>query len=229
MQVQRIAESEEALRTFLDEFTQDTRLLAKLPQLEMYKQKLNSPNELLNSGEVKWVYEVSRAVERRRVVIESKAFEEQAKAQIGGISTKRKRKDTSSSPSSYGTPTRASTGGKTIPGHVVEESDEDSDDSDEEQDGRPRKRGQKTISGCDGSSISAFNVREALAETSESEAEDCSTEYDESDESDMNSDEESDEENSGEENSGEVNSDENADLELGSVPVAEGEAEAEEL
>jgi len=109
-QVQRIAESEEGLRKFLDEFPKDTRFLAKLPQLEKYKQKLNTPNELLNSGEAKWVYEVARAVERRRVVIESKAFEEQAKAQTGGISTKRKPKDTSSSPSSYGTPIRASTG-----------------------------------------------------------------------------------------------------------------------
>lgn len=42
-QVQRMAESEE-------EFPGETRFLAKLSQLEKYKQKLNSGDELLNSG-----------------------------------------------------------------------------------------------------------------------------------------------------------------------------------
>lgn len=198
-QVQRMAESEEALRKFLEEFPGETRFLAKLSQLEKYKQKLNSGDELLNSGESHWVYDVGRAVERRRVTIESKAFQEQSKAQTSSTSKKRKRKETPSSPSSYSTPIRPSTGGKTIPGYVVEESDENSD---EEQDGQLRKRAQKTISGCDSSSISAFNVREALAKPSESEAEECSTGSSDGDESDGSSGEESDGDSSDESDEG---------------------------
>ncbi|CRG89051.1 hypothetical protein PISL3812_06086 [Talaromyces islandicus] len=200
-QVQRIVESEEALRKFLEDFPEDIRLLAKLPQLEKYKQKLNGTNELLNSGESRWVYEVARSVERRRVAIESKAFEKKTKAPTGRTSKKRKRQDTSPSPSSYSTPTRPSTGGKTIPGYSVVDND---GDSDEEQDGRPCQRAQKTVPGCDGANISAFNVQEALADTSESD--------EESDEQSNSEDERAEER--GDDNTNDTSAEAEAELEL---------------
>jgi hypothetical protein len=227
-QVERIIESEKVLRKFMEEFPEDTRLLAKLPQIEKYKQKLNGANELLNSGEFQWVHGVAKAVERRRVAIESKAFREQTKARIEHTSKKRKRQDTSSSPSSYSTPTRPSTGSKTIPGYVVQKSDEESGD---EQDGRPHQRAQKTIPGCDGASISAFNVQEALADMNESDAEDWGIEDDDSDE-ESDSEEESGEE-SGDDDNNDTSNEAEAELELElqaaaeALPESQAEAQAE--
>ncbi|KAH8705901.1 hypothetical protein BGW36DRAFT_354290 [Talaromyces proteolyticus] len=159
-QIERLLQSEKTLRDFLAEFPNDTKVRGKIPQLEKYKQKLLGGDGLLNSAEIKWVYEAEKLVERRRVASEVKLFQEQTKAEEERASKKRTLDE-----SQLGETSHPSTGGKTVPPgwrKRMKGKEIDGENSDEESDnGKHPSKGHKTLPAITTNNIN-FDVAKEL-------------------------------------------------------------------
>lgn len=74
--MQRLGDTEADMYKFLEEFPNDNLVRGKLLYIQTCKARLEreGANEILNRSEVKFMYEIGRLMERRRIANESKAL-----------------------------------------------------------------------------------------------------------------------------------------------------------
>jgi hypothetical protein len=74
--MQRLGDTEAEMCKFLEEFPNDNLVRGKLLYIQTYKARLEreGANEILNRSEVKFMYEIGRLMERRRIANKSKAL-----------------------------------------------------------------------------------------------------------------------------------------------------------